>query len=150
MGAPKGNKFWQLRSKHGREKIFQDPKVLWESASEYFNWCEANPLKSIEFNGKDAIECEVPKMRAFTYAGLCVYLDCDTETFHKLKADKGFFDVYTRICRIIYTQKFEGAAAGLLNASIIARDLGLSDKQETKQEITGKDGGDIKVTLNLA
>ena len=32
--------------------------------------------------------------------------------------------------QIIYTQKFEGSAAGLLNPNIIARDLGLNDKQE--------------------
>jgi len=29
-----------------------------------------------------------------------------------------------------YTQKFEGAAANLFNANIIARDLGLKDKQQ--------------------
>ena len=32
--------------------------------------------------------------------------------------------------QIIKTQKFEGAAAELLNANIIARDLGLADKKE--------------------
>jgi hypothetical protein len=31
---------------------------------------------------------------------------------------------------IIRTQKFEGASADLLNPNIIARDLGLADKQD--------------------
>ena len=30
----------------------------------------------------------------------------------------------------MYSQKFEGAASGIFNANIIARDLGLSDKQD--------------------
>ena len=40
---------------------------------------------------------------------------------------------------IIRRQKFEGASADLLNANIIARDLGLADKAE----FTGKDGADL-------
>ena len=45
------------------------------------------------------------------------------------------------MCEIIRTQKFAGAAADLLNANIIARDLGLADKNE----VTGKDGGPVEV-----
>lgn len=127
MPAPKNNQFWKQRSKHGRDYAISDPDNLWECASEYFEWCDKNPLITIEYNGKDAIECRVPKMRAYTYAGLCQFIGCDIETFHKTKKREGFIDIYTRICNIIYTQKFEGAAAGLLNASIIARDLGLKD-----------------------
>ena len=44
---------------------------------------------------------------------------------------------------IIRQQKFEGAAANLLNANIIARDLGLADKAE----ITGRDGGPIETKM---
>ena len=39
-------------------------------------------------------------------------------------------EVITRIRETAYNQKFTGAAADLLNANIIARDLGLSDKKE--------------------
>ncbi len=41
---------------------------------------------------------------------------------------------------MIFVQKFEGAAADLLNANIISRELGLADRQEH----TGKDGGAIE------
>lgn len=131
MAAPKGNKFWELRSKHGRDQLFQSSELLWKSACEYFEWCETNPLISIEFYGKDAIECRVPKMRPFTWQGLCAYLDCHTQYFYEFKKrnkDKDFTLVISRIEDIIYRQKFEGAAAGFLNANIISRDLGLSDK----------------------
>ena len=40
-----------------------------------------------------------------------------------------FVTVITDIETVIRTQKFEGAAADLLNANIIARDLGMTDKQ---------------------
>ena len=43
MGAPKGNQFWKLRSKHGRDKLFTTPELLWQAACEYFEWCENNP-----------------------------------------------------------------------------------------------------------
>lgn len=43
----------------------------------------------------------------------------------------------TRVEQIIRQQKFEGAAAELLNPNIIARDLGLADKKVL--------GGDLNV-----
>ena len=58
----------------------------------------------------------------------------------KKKQGKDFSKVIRDIKDIIEVQKFEGASAGLLNANIIARDLGLAD---TKQ-LTGADGGAIK------
>lgn len=131
MAAPLGNQFWKNRTKHGRDKLFSSPDILWAEACKYFSWCDKHPLESVEFNGKDAIECIVPKMRAYTWSGLEHYLDI--ESFREYKTNetyKDFSQVITRIEKIIYTQKFEGAAAGLLNANIISRDLGLIDKQD--------------------
>ena len=135
MAAPIGNRFWELRSKHGRDKLFQSPKLLWDAACEYFEWCEDNPLIEIDFKGKDADQVELPKMRAFTMQGLCLYLNCGTAYFRNFKNEKraqgqGFKSVIAKIEETIYNQKFTGAAAGFLNANIIARDLGLTDKQE--------------------
>ncbi len=142
MAAPKGSKFWQFRSKHGRDKLFKTPALLWTAACEYFDWCEANPLIEIDFKGKDAYKVEIPKMRAFTLKGLCMYLDTNEAYFRQFKDDekKSFSTVITRIEDVIYTQKFAGAAAGFLNPNIIARDLGLIDKSEveTSKVITVK------------
>lgn len=138
MGAPAGNQFWKLRSKHGRDKLFASPELLWEAAAEYFQWCEDNPLIEIDFRGKDSNEVEIPKMRAFTIQGLCLYLDCNTHYFNDFKKanHKGFSDILTRIMETIYNQKFTGAAAGFLNPNIIARDLGLADKKEVDKTVT--------------
>lgn len=131
MAAPFGNQFWKLRSKHGRYKIFTSPDLLWEAACEYFEWCDQNPLIELDWVGKDGNEVEKPKMRAYTWQGLELYLDIDSLREYKTNEDyKEFSQVITRIERIIYTQKFTGAAAGFLNPNIIARDLGLSDKKE--------------------
>ena len=139
MAAPIGNQFWKLRSSHGRKPIFADPDQLWEACCEYFEWVEANPLREEKvFNGKDGIvRAEVAKARAMTVEGLCLFLDIAKPTWAEYRKREGFEEAVARVDDVIRTQKFEGAAAGLLNGNIIARDLGLSDKQE----LTGKGGG---------
>lgn len=136
MAAPEGNEFWKLRSKHGRDKLFEDPKTLWDAAAEYFEWCEQNPLMEVDFRGKDADRVELPKMRAFTWEGLELYLDIHSLRDYKKNPDyQEFSQVITRIEKIIYNQKFTGAAAGFLNPNIIARDLGLADKKEVDKVV---------------
>lgn len=140
MGAPKGNQFWKLRSKHGRDKLFATPELLWEAACEYFQWCDDNPLKEeklFHFQGT-VVKNKASKLRAYTITALCLYLDCNKDYFTDFKdgldlnteEGKDFSRVITRIYETVYSQKFEGAAADLLNANIIARDLGLSDKRD--------------------
>lgn len=146
-----GNQFWKLRSKHGRDKLFATPELLWEAACEYFEWCQENPLIAHEakvinigdFKSKVEI-VKVPKLRAFNLYELCIYLGCNTKYFNDLEeslrgkndsVSKGFSEVCTRIRETIFSQKFTGAAAGLLNHNIIARDLGLVDKQENKIQV---------------
>lgn len=154
QGAPKGNNFWELRSKHGRDRLFATPELMWEAAVEYFQWCVDNPLIEVAYYGKEAERVEIPKIRAFTMQALCIYLDCNTVYFNHFENDikgredeisKGFSQIVTRIRETIYSQKFEGAAAGLLNHNIIARDLGLVDKREnddrTKIKVSMSDSG---------
>lgn len=135
MPAPKGNQFWRARSKHGREKIFKTPADLWEACCEYFDWVEENPLletQAFAFQG-NVTEHALPKMRAMTIEGLCLFLDCSVgmwKTYRKNEAYKDYLPVITRAEAVIYQQKFSGAAAGFLNPNIIARDLGLVDKKD--------------------
>jgi hypothetical protein len=141
MAAPKGNQFWKLRSKHGRDKLFKTPKLMLEAAYEYFKWCDENPLIEIDFmNSKSGpVKIEKPKMRAYTMHGLCIYLDVNTIYFNRFEEERSkeetrealdFCKVITHVKEIIYNQKFSGAAAGFLNANIIARDLGLKDHSD--------------------
>lgn len=142
MAAPKGNQFWRVRSSHGRKPIFPDPDILWDACCEYFEWVEANPLwedRVMSYQGVNTHE-PVAKMRAMTVTGLCNFLDISLQAWTEYRTRNGFGDVTTRVDQIIRDQKFAGAAADLLNANIIARDLGLADKSE----LTGKDGGPIQ------
>lgn len=142
MPAPVGNKFWEMRSSHGRKPIFQTPEALEEACLEYFEWVEANPLHEAQaFAYQGAVKIEpVAKMRAMTVSGLCIFLDISQEAFGDYRKREGFSEVTRRADEIIRTQKFEGASAGLLNPSIIARDLGLADKSE----LSGPNGGPIR------
>lgn len=46
MAAPKGNRFWEARSSHGRNPKFESPEALWAACCEYFEWADDNPLLS--------------------------------------------------------------------------------------------------------
>lgn len=128
-----GNRFWEARSSHGRKPIFVSADELEKAVTEYFQWVEENPLHEERvFNGKDGIvRADVAKMRAMTIAGLCIFLDIDRTTWAEYAKRPDFSTVTTRAEEIIYSQKFAGAAADLLNANIIARDLGLKDTSES-------------------
>ncbi len=149
MAATKGNQFWKARAEHGRTKIFKTPALMLEAAFDYFQWVGDNPLeKAIIYQG---VVSDNPEklMRAMTIKGLCIYWGVNTFYLNDFignldldkKEDKDFSQVINTIKEIIETQKFEGASAGLLNPNIIARDLGLADKTETKASVvidTGK------------
>lgn len=148
MSAPIGNRFWESRSSHGRKPIFQTPDDLWNACVEYFEWVENNPLleeKIFQFQGA-IVRDTVKKMRAMTICGLCIFLDISYQTWSEYRGREGFTEVTTRAEAVIYQQKFSGAAADLLNANIIARDLGLSEKNEH----TGKDGGPIEQAVTIS
>lgn len=133
MGAPKLNQFWKLRSKHGRDKIFSDPNIFWEASCEYFEATDKRKWIRKDWVGKDAIEVSRETETPYTISGLCLFLDIDEDTLNNYgtKAKyKDFFGIVSRVKKIIFTQKFEGAAVGAFNANIIARDLGLTDKKE--------------------
>jgi len=78
-------------------------------------------------------------MRAYTLGGFLLYVRASEGYLLTFKAAlkekstaqaKDFLRVVRDIEQTIYNQKFTGASADLLNANIIARDLGLRDKQD--------------------
>lgn len=138
MPAPKGNQFWKIRTKHGRDVIFDTPQLMLEAAYEYFEWCDKHPwvkheaLKSGERIGKTV---KVPTSRPYTLSGLCLYIGTNSHYFEHFKMSlrgqhEDFSSVIKHIEEVIRTQKFEGASVGAFNANIIARDLGLVDKKD--------------------
>lgn len=136
MAAPPGNQFWKARTKHGRDRLFASSESLWEACCEYFQWVEDNPLwesKLFSYQGEIS-EGVAPKMRAMTISGLCLFLDINRGTWNEWRKVEDFSEIVAKAEEVIYSQKFAGAAADLLNANIISRDLGLTDKREVKSD----------------
>lgn len=150
MPAPKENKFWKLRSKHGREKLFASPELLLQAAYEYFKWCDDNPWMKVEqlkkpfqkMVGKKKVWvtiAELPTQRPYTLSGFGLYCEASEKYLQEFerslqgKTDKesqDFLAVITHIRETISTQQLEGATVGAFNANIIARKLGLTEKKD--------------------
>lgn len=141
MGAPKGSQFWKLRSKHGRNKLFATPELLWESACEYFEWCDNHPwvVKKTRKKGKTTENEETPTQMPYSLTGFALYCGASEEFWRAFKKANHpeFKEVIARVESVIETQQFTGATVGAFNANIISRKLGLIDKQENAVSVKG-------------
>lgn len=173
MGTPTdgdkriGNSFWKLRAKHGRDKIFSTPAILWECAKEYFESVEDNPDTEVKAMVVDKCieKVETPIVRPFLMSGLCIYLGVTESYFRNFKAaivakgnnatqiEKDFLTLVEYIELVIYQQKVNGAITGVFNSRMIGNLIGLTDKQEIKQisvnvEPTSEEAKRIKDSWN--
>ena len=128
-----GNQFWRRRSAdRGRPRKFETPEILMAAAIDYFEWVDANPLiecKATQYQGKPIL-LKTPKMRAMSLSGLCLHLGLARSAWRRYRTRPGFELAVELIESAIYCQKFEGAAAGLFNPRIIARELGLKERTD--------------------
>jgi hypothetical protein len=65
-----------------------------------------------------------------TLSGMCIFMGCSRDAWEQYRKREDFAEVCALVDSIIYQQKFELAAADLLNVNLIARDLGLRDRSE--------------------
>lgn len=135
-----GHKFWQMRDSHGGPRKFETPDELRAKCFEYFEWADDHPLEEEKVFGT-GIRMTLGKTRVFTQRGMCLFIGIAAPTWREYKARPEFSDVCGEIEDIIYVQKFESAAAGLVNGNIVARELGLADKMEH----VGRGGGPIEM-----
>lgn len=142
-GIQLGSQLWRLANHKGQGRLYNNPQELWDGCVEYFDWITANPLKESKlasYEGDHQI-VEVPRLRAMTIRSLCVFLDIDQQSWANWrKGREDLQPVIAKVEDIIFANKFEGAAAGLLNPTIIARELGLIDKREQS--------GTVQVTIS--
>lgn len=152
MAAEKGNEYWLRRKTHGKPKKIKSPQVLWEYACEYFDMVSNNPFIKQDFIRGGEMAGSIVKLetvRPFTWEGFGDYLfekdvilDLRDYRYNKDDRYNDYAEIITRIGAIIYNQKFEGAAVGAFNSNIIARDLGLSEKTDIKNNSS------IKISYN--
>ena len=133
MAAPKGNQFWKLADPEclGKPRNYPTPADLWNACFPYFDWVDANPIikQSTTTTSKGTFHNEEPLQKPYTWLGLYVFLG--VSHLDRYQENKEFEAIYTHIGNIIRNQKFEGATAGIFNANIISRDLGLKEQTET-------------------
>lgn len=137
-----GNQWWAKRSTIGRGKLFDSPETLWDACVEYFEYTDSRKWNKVDYKGSNVERVEIPTDTPYTLSGLRIFLDIDFQTWINYRSKEGyedFFDITRKVEEIIYTQKFEGATVGVYNASIVARDLGLAEKTENKNEVTISD-----------
>lgn len=146
-----GKRLWEFVdiNRVGRPSAFESPEEMWERASVYFKWCEDNPImrhKIMSSMGEVVCGYE-EKQRAMTYAGLFIHMNIGESTWYDYKKKPEFSGVIYAIDRVMFEQKFSGAASGEFNANIIARDLGLADKAEIEQSVTA--AVDVKADIGF-
>jgi hypothetical protein len=86
-------------------------------------------------------------MRAGTMKGMFLHIGMRQDTWSSIKTGKSkphLLPVVEFAEALMYDRKYNGAAADLLNATMIMRDLGISEKTE----ISGPNGGPIETIDN--
>jgi len=142
MSFQKGNSLWKLRKNPGRPRKYKTADDVRQAALDYFEWASDNPLieqKLVSYQGESYLE-PVPKMRPFTKQGLAVYMGVSINTWLSYEKDSDFLDVCAWVNDVIFTQQYEGASTGLLQHQIVARYLGLAEKQEVTTDTKELEG----------
>lgn len=136
-----GNKFWKLRTVHGREKIFANADLLRAEAQLYFDWCDRNPRERAElvkYQGF-AVEEKVSLGRPYSMDGLTLYLGVSDSYFRGAKqnlndriekgkatqVDIDILDCIHWLEKVCRTEQIEGAIVGIYKESTINKLNGL-------------------------
>lgn len=129
-----------------QKTVYLTPQDFLRAAVEYFEWAESHPLKEevTGFYQGEVCRGDVSKVRPFTKRGLAIYLGMPVSRLESYRArGEDWEEAVEMVEQVIYTQKFENAAAGLLNSTIVSRDLGLAERNE----LTGRDGEPLQTVV---
>ncbi len=141
-----GNQLWRKAiGKNGRPRKIQTPEDLAKEAISYFEDVDGDPFTNTEthYGSDNKVTRKVEKTfrKPYTLTGFLLHLGVSSNYITNFKNSKplsiteetysDFITVINWIEETIRTQKFAGAAAGIFKENIIARDLGLVDKQES-------------------
>lgn len=127
---------WQLVSA-GMRTVSNTPEGLWSNATEYFKWCDDNPveIKKTLVSGKEAgrtVVTETP--RPYSVKGLCVHCGILQEYVRDIQQTKDksskYYMVISTILYLIFIQNQELAMIGVYNPVFTSRVLNM-DKDDT-------------------
>lgn len=121
------------------------PEMLFDMVVAYFEWAESNYLKTIDyasFQG-DTVASKTARVRVFTWSGLRLFCAVSEAQMLNWRKMDGYKEVMEFAENVIYEQKFQLAANGIINASFIGKELGI-DKGEVSVTQTNT-MNDVKV-----
>lgn len=123
----------------GARVLSNTPQQLWESAIEYFKWCDDNPVKAKRTltSGKTSGEkVELEFVRPYSIKGFCLHCNVSMRYLNDLKDSKDrnseWYMVVEKIMMIVYTQNLEGAMVDLYNPIITSKLLNLDSEKENE------------------
>jgi len=136
----------------GRPRLYNDThadlQLFLERINGYFQWVDDNPYKTqhIFHNKGETVKDTTEVPRPYTIQALELFIGMVHSRMGDYEKRKGFRAIITQAKRIIYENKFSGAASGFFNSNIIAKDLGLASKKELEL----KQGGPSSFIVQLA
>ena len=137
------------------EKNIKPPEKLFKLFEQYKTHCKASPKKENFWNSKLDKEVSVSREIPLTWNGFDIWLrkkGIITRLDHYRQNLDDRYSEYVYIVHAIgkeiYEDKLTGAAANIFNASIIARDLGLTDKQDVDHTSKGEKLSPINITVD--
>nr|CAK6596283.1 terminase small subunit [Klebsiella phage vB_Kpn_K50PH164C1] len=116
------------------------PEQVFDMAIRYFEWAEENALKSAEtssFQGR-TYQDAINKPRIFTLNGLRLFNSWSKCALEKWRKEPGFKEVMEFIDTVIYEQKYQLAANGVVSANFIGKDLGLDNAPQINVSATAE------------
>ena len=127
-------------AKRGVPKKIKTPEILWDLFEQYVQHEVNNPMYKVEYVGKEGRVERTPLETPITFLGFECWL-MDNAYINDLGDYSANIDgrygefttILTRIRNCCYVHNFKGASVGIFNANIIARKLGLTEKQEVSQ-----------------
>ena len=108
------------------------PEEVFDFAVRYFSWAESEAIKAIETAAFRGVVSEnlVHKPRVFTLTGLALFMVVNINRFARWRTEVGYSDVMEFIDNVIYEQKYKLGVAGIINSTIVGKELGIDKPQE--------------------
>ena len=131
----------------GRPPKFKTPEELEAKAEEYFNWCDANPIRIYKRkdaganqtaksgSGVKSQEGEAFANRPYTLDGLGLYVGVVWKDFKTYHQDDEFSEVIRTLEARVRDQQVSGAMVGVYNSNLTARLNGIADTQNVNANI---------------
>ncbi|HBA6424254.1 TPA: terminase [Escherichia coli] len=108
------------------------PEEVFDFAVRYFSWAESAAIKASETASFQGVVTEhlIHKPRVFTLTGLALFMGVNINRFARWRNEAGYSDVMEFIDNVIYEQKYQLAVTGMINSTIVGKELGIDKPQE--------------------